>query len=97
MVCKTWPSFNPHTNLVAVISVPANYLGQRLLRIFIIYLMKFHNSNHVSSPLKGMIHKHNNIQGNKMIKHSIHEQSFYDNLSYYWLLDYYKLTISHLS
>ena len=38
--------------------------------------MKFHNSNHVSSPLKGMIHKHNNIQGNKMIKHSIHEQSF---------------------
>ena len=75
MVCKTWPSFNPHTNLVAVISVPANYLGQRLLRVYTC-IMKFHNSNHVSSPLKGMIHKHNNIQGNKMIKHSIHEQSF---------------------
>jgi hypothetical protein len=40
--------------------------------------MKFHNSNHVSSPVKGMIHRHNNIQGNKMINHPIHEQNIYD-------------------
>ena len=72
MVCKTWPSFNPHTNLVTVISVPANYLGQRLLRVYIICIMKFHNSSHEL----GMIHKCNNTQGNKMINHSIHEQSF---------------------
>ena len=62
MVCKTWPSFNPHTNLVAVISVPANYLGQRLLRVYIICIMKFHNSSHEL----GMIRKCNNTQGNKM-------------------------------
>ena len=71
MVCKTWPSFNPHTNLVAVISVPANYLGQRLLRVYTC-IMKFHNSSHEL----GMIHKCNNTQGNKMINHPIHEQSF---------------------
>ena len=55
--------------------------------------MEFHNFSHELE----MIHNYNNIQGNKMIKHSIHEQSFYDNSLYYWLLDYYKLTISHLS
>ena len=84
MVCETWPSFNPHTNLIAVISVPANYLGQRLLRVYIICIMKFHNSSHEL----GMIHKCNNTQGNKMvyiIKHSIHEQSFMIN---YRIIDF---------
>ena len=63
MVCKTWPSSNPHTNLIAVISVPANYLGQWLLRIYILNIMEFYNS---SLELE-MIHNFDNIQGNKML------------------------------
>ena len=46
-----------------------------ILRVYIIYIMEFHNFSHELE----MIHNFNNTQGNKMIyinKHSIHEQSF---------------------
>jgi hypothetical protein len=59
-----------------LISVTANYLGQRLLRVYIIYIMKFHNFSHELE----MIYKYNNTQSNKMINHPIHEQNIYDKI-----------------
>ena len=66
-------------------------LVRDLLRVYIICIMKFYNFSSISSQwlkcfINSIILKETKWH---FINHSIHEQSFIDNLSYYWLLDYY--------